>query len=114
MSAAGHADKAIKSTGTIYEKPLINTLFQSDNTFICNSISHCPRRQRNGHHTLSKLMFMFVDVGSGLCISAYALFVSKVGVAMAQFLHELEIVGCDGCTVLLTGDDSHIQCHGSL
>jgi hypothetical protein len=30
-------------------------------------------------------MFIFVDVGSGTCESAYTLFVSKVGVAMAQF-----------------------------
>jgi hypothetical protein len=60
-------------------------------------------------------MFIFVDVGSGTCISAYTLFVFKVGVAVAQFFYVLyEILGCDCYAVLLTNSSSQIHCHRSL
>jgi hypothetical protein len=45
-------------------------------------------------------MFIFVDVGSGTCKSAYTLFVTKVGVAMAQFLYKYTrslAVAATGC-----------------
>jgi hypothetical protein len=57
-------------------------------------------------------MFIFVDVGYDTCKSAYTLFVSKVSVAVAQFLYELHELDCDGYAVLLIGGDSDMQCHG--